>query len=153
MLKQQLDVKNNKTDNSFYFSEPVANRTLSYLSKDESKTIVLRLIKNECKDCADSVLQKVKQLAKIVGKNKVAVWVDGKFTDEEFNMYRRIYSYDLNKFYHVRSSIKPLDFNGKSYYFILNERFKNEMQFIFYPDNTTPGNQVKYLKLVESIFL
>lgn len=88
----------------------------SVIPKDERNTIVLRLLKHDCKECIDSLFNNTIRLAKTLGKEKVAVLMSNGYQPDEFLTYKRIYQYDLNV-YRLTTRITPYDQLTDSYYF------------------------------------
>jgi len=88
----------------------------SIIPKDEPNTIVLRLLKHDCKECIDSLFNNTIRLAKILGREKVAVLMSEGYQPDEFLTYKRIHQYDLN-IYRVTTHITPYDLSADSYYF------------------------------------
>lgn len=102
----------------------------SLIAEDKGNTIVLRLLKHDCKECIDSLFNNTIRLAKIFGKEKVTVLMSGGYQLDEFLAYKRVYQYELNV-YQISSPVTPYDQSINSYYFYRAARDPELAQRLF----------------------
>jgi hypothetical protein len=100
------------------FNNSKLNLSLDTLFKRPSdRLIVLRMLKNQCSECRDSIFNNTIKLASTFGKNSVVILFDDSYTYEEYIQFKRIYQYELENLFHISNKVSHLDGLGNSYYF------------------------------------
>jgi len=123
----------------------------SLFNRDNSKLVVLRVMYNDCKECRDSIFEGAKRLAYRIGENNFCV-VAGSFREDQFSVYKRLYSYDIRNFIQVPERLAALDSGSLSYYFIINKKLPGKAGFIFIPDPYNHNRTEEYFDKLAFLF-
>jgi hypothetical protein len=96
----------------------------------KDKKVVLRLMKNDCHECIDSIFNNTVRLSTILGRSSVIVLIDGTYDESKYLTWKRLYQYNFD-LYQVSARLTSLDDQGNSYYFILNKNKPKTAQKIY----------------------
>lgn len=99
-------------------------------SLTNSKSIILRLIKNDCQECEDSLINNTVKLAKRFGKQNVTVLVNKSYSNYEFNIFRRLHQFDFERISYLADELTTFDQGHLSYYFVIDAK-TDEAQNVF----------------------
>ena len=128
---KKLDGKSKeKNREKKFFSLNILSPTDKFPDLNSGKNVVLRLMKNDCKECLDSIFSNTLRLSKSLGKNSVYILISNGYSELQYIGFSRIYQYDLN-IYYVPEEITSLDKRGHSYYFIFNREYPMSAKNIY----------------------
>lgn len=119
IAKVALTVDNATLPANLFPSIKLEMRLDTFIRSTNSESIVLRLIKNDCEECEDSLINNTIRLAKRFGKQNVSVLVDKSYDNDEFATFKRLYQFDFGNIYYITDKVTTFDIGHVSYYFVL----------------------------------
>lgn len=102
----------------------------AFIKPGQSKSIIIRLINNDCQECTDSIFNNVLKLADKIGKERIYILIGGRLYDNDYHMYKRLHKFDLDNIYLMRDRISSVDSLGLNYYFIASTEMPNSTESV-----------------------
>jgi len=115
------------------------------------KLFVLRFMRNDCKECIDSIFGNLISISSKIGKENIAVLIDDPNLNNYYK-YKRLYQDKIINFFYYPTGVSAIDKEGISYYSIYSKKNKTA-SFIFLTNPLDfPSQTNNYLKGIVNVF-
>lgn len=115
------------------------------------KLFVLRFMRNDCRECIDSIFGNLIRISSKIGKENVVVLIDDPNLNNYYK-YKRLYQDKIVNFFYYPTEISAIDKEGISYYSIYSKKNKSASLFFLTRPLDFPSQTNSYLKGIVNVF-